>query len=331
MILSEAREALYKAVVPNLNSEDMVDTVDEYLNMAQERLINSGKWKGMTREIAVTAPTSFITLPPRFVSCLALKFVTDDLSTSISLRNQWYRYLTGGTYLTSSSSWIAAGYGAVSDDMGDGFCTFADSPYDEYYLKFTRGNPGDNNLSILVKGYDEDDEIIFTDDGSSSYEGIITTLSAATIQTTQKFTNQIYFLRKQVSQGYILLDAVDTVTGATTRIGNYMPGETSPSYHRYLTGDVSDTFDTVAAICKLRYLRSVTDSDEVVPSNLGALTNTLIALKAEREGDKDRYDKFFGSALLLLNDETRESRGGVRFSINIDPSAYQFGNLWQGR
>ncbi len=289
MILSDVREAIFDVVVPNINSEDKIDLVDKYINFAQERLINSGKWKGMTKEIAVTAPTDFITLPPRFASCLAIRYLTDDdFSSSISIRNQWFRYINSGPYLSSPDSWFSCGY-VAADDLGDGFCTYSDSPYDSYYLKFTRSNPGDNNLGILVKGYDSAGEIIFTDNGSESYEGIITTLSAATIQTSQVFTNQIYSLRKQVSQGYITLDAVDVATGATTRIGYYMPGETQPSYHRYLTGDLSETYDTVAAICKLRYLPAVTDSDEVVPSNIGALRNALIALKKETESDKAGY------------------------------------------
>lgn len=331
MILSEARELLYDVVVPNIDSEDKVDLFDKFLNKAQERLINSGKWKGMIKEVAITAPTNFITLPPRFISALTMKYLSGDLSTYSSLRHQWYRYLSGGSYIYDSTSWLAQGYGAFNDDLGDGFCTFADSPYDSYYLKFTRSNPGDNNLAILVKGYDTDGNQIFTDDGGSSFEGLIVTLSAATIQTSQVFTSQIIFLRKQISQGYIALDAVDVATGGTTRIGYYMPGETQPSYHRYLTGDVSDTYDTVAAICKLRYLPCLTDADEVIPSNLGALESMLIALKHKKEGDQANYQQYFADAIMLLNDETREARGGSRLSINIDPSAFQFGNLYQGR
>lgn len=330
MILSEAREALFDVVVPHINSEDKIDEADKYINLAQERLINSGKWKDMIREVAVAAPTDFITLPPRFLSCLAVKLIKDSVSSSISISNRWYSYLSGGCTSTPSS-WMASGYGPVIGDLGDGYCTFANSPYDEYYLKFTRSNPGDNNLGILVKGYDEDGNIIFTDSGGHSFDGLIVTLTAATIQTTQKFTNQLLYLRKQISQGYITLDAVDVATGGTTRIGYYMPGETAPNYRRYLTGDVSDTHDTVGAICKLRYLPAVADSDEVIPSNLGALRNVLIALKHEKEGDKKRYHEFFMDAITLLNDETREARGGARLSMNIDPSAYQFGNLWQGR
>jgi hypothetical protein len=331
MILSEARESLYDVVVPHIDSEDNVDRVDKYLNLAQERLINSGKWKGTIREVAVTAPEEFITLPPRFHSCLAIKFVDGTDYSPASIRNQWYRYLTGGSCYANQTTWFSSGYGPVVDDLGDGYCTFANSPYDSYYLKFTRANAGDNGLQILVKGYDTDGNIIFTDAGSYSYEGLITTLSAATVTTSQVFTNQIYFLQKQVSQGFITLDAVDVATGATTQIGYYMPSEQAPSYRRYLTGDITNTFDSVNAMCKLRYVPAVVDSDEVIPSNLGALRNTLIALKHEDEGDKNGYRDFFGDAIKLLNDETRESRGGAKFSLNIDSGAYQFDNLWQGR
>jgi len=32
-----------------------------------------------------------------------------------------------------------------------------------------------------------------------------------------------------------------------------------------------------------------------------------------------------------LNGETKETRGGSRWTLNIDPASMQFGNLWPGR
>ncbi len=44
--LAEARQQLYPAIVPSLDNQANIDRFDSYLNLAQERLINSGKWNG---------------------------------------------------------------------------------------------------------------------------------------------------------------------------------------------------------------------------------------------------------------------------------------------
>lgn len=331
MILADIREALYDVVVPHINSEDNIVKFNKYLNEIQERFINSGKWKGTTREIAIAATDYFITLPPRFSSCLAARFSATNTGNLVDIKSQWFKYLPGGSYLWSAAAWASAGYTNKLADMGDGFCTFTDAPYAKYYLKFTRENVGDNNLQVLVKGNDENGDAIFTDVGGSSYEGIIVTLNAATVTTTQQFSGQISFLQKHSSQGYIKLEAVDVATAAVTTIGRYMPGETIVNYRRYATGGTTGDTSTVNAICKLRYIPCKLDSDEVIPSNLGALKNGLSALKYEAEGDKQMYKTYFADGLNLLNDEVREARGGAQFSLRIDPAAFQFNRLYPGR
>jgi hypothetical protein len=131
------------------------------------------------------------------------------------------------------------------------------------------------------------------------------------------------------SKDYLYLDAIDVVSGAATRIGYYAPSETTPSYHRYANGCTTED-SWVVAICKVRYTPAVADSDEVVPSNAGALRAGLAALKCEEKGDTVRRDQFIADGLRMLSDEARENRGGVRFALRIDPGAFQFGNLYQG-
>jgi len=75
----------------------------------------------------------------------------------------------------------------------------------------------------------------------------------------------------------------------------------------------------------------VYDTDEVIVTNLGALKNMLMSLKWEDEGDMERSEMYFMKALQLLNGESREVRGGSQWKLNIDRSAMQFENLWQGR
>ena len=84
MILSEARELLFDVVVPTIDSQANVDKFDRCLNLVQERYINSGKFLGMMKEIVVVSVNGYFTLPPRFVSALAVKERRMRMSCSAS-------------------------------------------------------------------------------------------------------------------------------------------------------------------------------------------------------------------------------------------------------
>lgn len=326
MILSEARDLLFDVVVPTIDNQVNVDKFNRYINLVSERFINSGKWLGMMKEIAVASSGGYFTLPPRFVAALAVK---DGMTgCPVQLASRWYAYRYGMA-LQDSSLWATYGYsGAI--DMGDGFVTFKDSPYATYYLRFTRASVDDAGMQVLLKGRDENGDAIFTNVDPASYEGMTVTLTASVTTTTQKFSGRLEFLQKLRSKGYLYLDAVDVSTGGVTRIGYFAPNETVPNYHRYAVGCASED-SWVSAICKVRYMPAVADSDEVIPSNVGALRAGLAAIKCENEGDTVRRDQFIADGLRMLGDESRENRGGVRLALRIDAQAFQFAHLWQGR
>ena len=330
MILSEARELLFDVVVPSLDNQENIDRFNRYLNLVQERYLNSGKWTGMFREAVIISCDGYFTLPPRFVSCLAAKSVC---GCPLDIANRWFAYrYPSMQFIADYGSWSAFGYTGVND-MGDGYVTFRDSPYRAYRIRITRENADDDGAKILFKGFDEDGKSIFTKGSpSSSYEGVTYELSGAETMTTTIFTGPIIAVLKPRTIGYIYLDAVNKDDPLDSiRIGYYSPSETSPSYHRYWIGCRSDEQAySAAAICKIRYTPAVADSDEVIPSNANALRAGLAALKCDAEGDVTRRDSYFADGLKLLSDEARENRGGARFSLSIDPTAFQFGRLYQG-
>ena len=326
MILSDARELLYEVVVPTIDNEENVAAFNRYINLVSEHYINSGKWNGMIREIALTAGDGYFTLPPRFVAALAAK---NCMGCPLSIANRWFAYRYASYCMDDFATWTSFGYGGVQD-MGDGFTTFLDSPYASYYLRFTRATIEDAGMQVLVKGSDSTGTPVFSlSPDNVSYEGATITLTNVVTTTTQAFSGRLDYLQKRRSRGYLALDAVDTITGATTRIGYYAPSETTPCYHRYWMG--CDACDSVIALCKIRYTPAIVDSDEVIPGNARALRAGLAALKCEKEGDVTRRDAYFADGLKILSDEMRETRGGARFGLRIDATAFQFARLWQGR
>jgi hypothetical protein len=322
--LAEARPQLYQAIVPSLDNQANIDRFNSYLNLAQERLINSGKWNGTILPVRFYSPTGIITLPRRFVSALAAKWNkntgTDSWASGpIKIRNGWFSYLNPISDLWTASYWPRYGYNETFfDDLGDGFVTFANTTYDTYTIKVEIEDASDAGEVVVIKGKDTNNNDVT----------IEVTLANPFSTDAQVFKGPITFFSKSMTSGNVNLYAV---SGANQeQIGAYESTETTASYHRYAVPN-EPSVDYLDVLCKIRFVPCVYDTDEVIVSNLGALKNMLMSLKWEDEGDMERSEIFFMKALQLLNGENREVRGGSQWRLNIDRASMQFENLWPGR
>jgi hypothetical protein len=321
--LGEVRPQLFTAIVPSIDNQSNIDRFNSYLNLAQERLINSGKWTGTILPVRFYSPSGMITLPRRFTSALAAKWSKgtgngNNASGPINIRNGWFTYLTPISDLWAASYWPRYGYNETFfDDLGDGFPTFTDSTYETFALKIEIENSSDALNEVVIKGIDENNNSIT----------INVVLSDTSITTTQLF-KRITFFQKAITNGTINLYAVSGIN--EEKIGEYESTETTASYHRYAVPN-EPTIDYLDVLCKIRFVPCIYDTDEVIVSNLGALKMMLTSLKFEDEADIERSEMFFMKALQLLNGESKEVRGGSQWRLNIDRSAMQFENLWPGR
>lgn len=321
--LGEARQQLYASIVPSIDNQSNIDRFNSYLNLAQERLINSGKWNGTILPVRFYSPSGMITLPRRFASALAAKWNKDtgsgnNASGPIKIRNGWFTYLTPISDLWTASYWPRYGYNETFfDDLGDGFVTFANSTYETFALRVEIENFDDKDKQVVIKGKDENNNDV-------TINVVLTNLN---VTTTQIFKS-VNFFQKPITDGAINLYAVSGVN--EEKIGSYESTETTASYHRYAVPNES-TIDYLDVLCKIRFVPCVYDTDEVIVSNLGALKNMLTSLRFEDEADLERSEMFFMKALQLLNGESREIRGGSQWKLNIDRTTMQFENLWPGR
>jgi hypothetical protein len=321
--LGEARQQLYASIVPSLDNQANIDRFNSYLNLAQERLINSGKWNGTILPVRFYSPSGMITLPRRFTSALAAKWSKDNGSGRsatgpIKIRNGWFTYLTPISDLWTASYWPRYGYNETFfDDLGDGFVTFANTTYNSFLLRVEIENASDEDKQVVIKGKDINNNDVT----------INVVLNDPSTTTTQVFKS-INFFQKPITSGVINLYAVSGIN--EEKIGAYETTETTVSYHRYAVPN-EPTIDHLDVLCKIRFVPCVYDTDEVIVSNLGALKNMLTSLRFEDEADLERSEMFFMKALQLLNGESREIRGGSQWKLNIDRASMQFENLWPGR
>lgn len=109
--------------------------------------------------------------------------------------------------------------------------------------------------------------------------------------------------------GIVRLYAFNTVTSLLEALGEYMPGETVPSYQRYNIGAGSccgpltgcgGTF-TVLALVKLRFIPVARDTDLVLVNNLSALKKYMQSVKFGEAGDDVNATKYELKAIRELN------------------------------
>lgn len=310
MILSQVRQLLHQHVSPDgPNSIQVPVRVNELC----ERFFVSGKWKGMMVEVDLDATKGYVTLPRRCESILGVT-VQKVPRTPFG---KWYSFLPGGPGEVDLSTYSGPD---IVVDKGDGYPTYADSPYASFRVRVKVPNASDRNNGnyVLVKGTDSSGKVVYDSEGS---EGIVLNLTSSENTTSQYFST-ITSIVKPPTLGYLTLWAVDS-TSAETQIGDYEPGETNVSYRRYrvTVADTSET-PTVRALCKRRYVPIVSESDEVIPGNMGALKLGLISLKYEDTNDLERASEYFTKALSLLNAELREQRGGQFNTMRFSPHGF---------
>jgi hypothetical protein len=346
LTLQECRDQLYNAAVPSLtgstNGVPNRDIFDQTLNFALERIINEGSWLGVYEHVAFLIPEGehYLTLPPEYAAIEALAYEHRGengcvCKMPVQIKNEWLTVLAPGPFLWNQSLWGNFGfyaYNAYAYDRGDGFILFRDSPFTSYKLKFVLDSAEDDNQVVLIKGYDGDGEKIFTPSSSSAYEGIEFTMNYPSVTPSQVFTKQPYFLHKEMFQGYLKIYAVDEDTAEEYLVGSYQPNMVNADLKRYGIPNCNlNTEFTVRSICKRRFVPVFHGTDSVYPSNLGALRTAITAIKYEAQNDPGRRDTEMAKAIELLNNELRSFRGGAAMKLRIDPNAFQFQNLYQGR
>jgi hypothetical protein len=267
----------------------------------------------MLVEVDLDATDGYITLPRR---CESILGITVNKTPRIPY-GRWYAYNPSGPGEVDITAYSGPD---IVTDQGDGFATYKDSSYSSFRVRVKVPNTSDRNTGnyVLVKGLDADGKTVYNSDGE---EGIAISLTASENTSTQYFST-IISVTKPPTLGFLTLWAVDS-SSSETQIGEYEPGETNIGYRRYnVVGCDSSETPTVRALCKRRFIPVVSETDEIVPSNMGALKLGLISLKYEDTNDLERSTEYFTKALSLLNAELREQRGSQFNTMRVSPHGF---------
>jgi hypothetical protein len=209
-------------------------------------------------------------------------------------------------------------------DDGDGHCTQIDLIPDQPSQLTLNCNINDVGKTIRLSGEDNNDDTIYDESGDSGTgsEGITITMSSTQVVTSQLFTSLDRII---VPTNFLYPWTISgVINGVLTQLGRYEPGEQSPSYRRYKTGNISPASNqntmnsTIVVYCKRRVIPLIYETDLVFPGAERALGLGLQALNYENiEGAPKKAEEYWALAIDNLNKKIKSARGRQNVTIPI--------------
>jgi hypothetical protein len=147
-------------------------------------------------------------------------------------------------------------------------------------------------------------------------------------RTTVNAFRSIDAINKTATKGWVRVYAVDPTTGSESCIAIFAPSETLPQYRRYaIPGFESEEGATVTVLAKRKFIPVVTDDDDLIVTNLGALKMMAIAIEKEENNNIQEAVVYEAKAVELLKEELKEVQGSALGRPQIQMEAYAMGEI----
>lgn len=127
---------------------------------------------------------------------------------------------------------------------------------------------------------------------------------------TKNAFRQLDAINKSVSKGWVRIYAVNPTTAVESCVAILAPGETLPHYRRYaIPGFSNEEGSSVTILAKRKFIPIVSDDDDLVVTNLGALKMMMIAIEKEENNNLAEAQVYEDKAVELLKEELKEVEG----------------------
>lgn len=288
--LGDARSALSWVVNPTDENDPLFIS---RINLARQRIIDSGKWLGCTLEVVFDGSTGYITLPPHMRSVVGV--TVNGCPTVAFTRDYSYGIFGPGTL-----KGVTSGLGMLID-AGDQFVTSVDHIAGQQ-LRFTLSSADDVGKTVRIYGTDLNGDVLYDEDG---FEGRDLVLAGATTLFPTAL-NSFTGFQKCVGFGTMTVQSWDGSNA--TQLQVYQPWETRPRYKRYRTGEYQSTV-AIGCLTRLRYTPVHAETDFVIPGNLNALRSAFQAMDSEEARNYSDADSAWVRCFGVLNEEFESSKG----------------------
>ena len=294
----------------------------EYINEAQRRLLESGKWKGTYGKFTICATDGCITWP-RQIETIETVAVNKQPGT---VRNSWFEFQESGYGLMTDKDDIGVqildrGESPVHTDLtGNGsFSTTGDN------LMLFSPVEADAGKKVTIKGYDYNGNWIRVTTSSAgasatSHDGDVITLVRGHANSGRTFKT-ITSIQKDITDQPVIVYEKTSNDGdplVIREIAKLEANETISSYRRSLIPSLAggkkcdgdtDAKTAVTVIAKLRFINAVNDSDILLVSDLYAIKNMAIAIKLEENRDFGAAGEYRGLAFDSLQNQLANHTG----------------------
>jgi hypothetical protein len=277
--------------------------------------------------------------------------LAEDATSTILFRgsdtyNNRVQTQENGVYIDGERLNLSAGSGN-SSVLVSGYTNSANAPYlDGVYSWYTTTNskPAYKNKAGYILRYNSSDiwwEIVAPDtsiednssEGDVGYPWLASWNPAERIftelpRTTVNAFRSIDAINKTATKGWVRVYAVDPTTGSESCIAILAPSETLPQYRRYaIPGFESEEGATVTVLAKRKFIPAVTDDDDLIVTNLGALKMMAIAIEKEENNNLDEAMKYEQKAVELLREELKEVEGANIGRPQIQMEMFAMGEI----
>lgn len=301
----------------------------QYINEACDRLIDSGKWKGLIAKIHMCHRAGVITLPRDVETVLQ----SSDCGAPVTINNEWFEYLPGGPWqLDQCNAW------PVMVDRGDNWPTTFDIT-GNMLIRVYNDLSVDNGKTLLFQGTDENDNRVQTLVDGEWVDGEVFIFNNATPPVSTVTWKQIESAQKELTTGYIRVYQVDPNTMENAGLlAIYHPNDEFPAFRRLYYANFCVTrcsdetptqrYHPLTFLVKKRHVPLVRETDMVPITASGALKNMCMALWLERNNQRDLADQYEAKAVSCLQNELKQSQGA---QVRMKSQIVGFGNYAPAR
>lgn len=301
----------------------------EIVNEAQQRLVFAGGetgWWGSWVKTAFNVSSvddPYITTPRSIARLINL----DICRRPVRIQNEFYEFLEAGVGLQPSQ----CGCNPIEVYDRGMYPTFSDIVPPNKRLRFYITDAADLNRRVLVQGFDQNGQTIYSLDGIDQVLGIYLDFTQPFVDTPFDITT-LTGLQKDYTVGPVRVFEVDQVTGVQRLILTMEPGEEVAGYRRYFLNGLprnccdhtnpAVTTVQVSAMAKLALIPVSVDTDYLVIQNLAAMKEECQAVRFSEMDDPvsaGQASLHHKNAIKLLNGELVHHLGKERPAINFAP------------
>jgi len=298
--------------------------IARYVNTAQQRLLYApeacdeswfGTWAEVRLNVSRAAP--YITLP-REIARIESITICDK---PVPVFNQFYEYMQFGNGRMqrgrlNNSPKMRAAYTRNNEPL------FTDVHGGAQLITIYASDNADvtGTKRVLVQGFDQNNQPVYSNDGTVTILGEFVTLKAPFVTTQNQFV-RVTGIQKDVTNGPVQIFQMNPTTSEQVLLSTLEPGEQTTSYRRYFfdclpcgccppangpTPPPSCLPPQVTAIAKLELIPVVNDTDWLLFQNLEAVIEECQAVRfseMDNASAQQQAEIHHKRAIRLLNGE----------------------------